>query len=88
MAKLKVYMTESWYTWRCTDSIEIDTNDYEELKGLSEEEVYEHLEENLWEFEVKKEEGDKYTMTLADHLQEQDWIREKIKNEEFNLHRE
>jgi hypothetical protein len=87
MSKLKLYMSESWYTWRCTESIEIDTDDYEELKGMTDEEAYEYLSENMWEFEMKKEEGDKYSMTLADELQE-DWVREKIKNEEFDLHRE
>ena len=87
MSKLKVYMTESWYTWRCTESIEIETEDYEELKGMTDEEAYEYLSENMWEFEMKKEEGDKYSMTLADELQE-DWVREKIKGEEFDLHRD
>jgi len=80
-------MSESWYTWRCTESIEIDTDDYEELKGMTDEEAYEYLSENMWEFEMKKEEGDKYSMTLADELQE-DWVREKIKGEEFDLHRD
>jgi len=87
MSKLKLYMSESWYTWRCTESIEIDTDDYEELKGMTDEEAYEYLSENMWEFEMKKEEGDKYSMTLADELQE-DWVREKIKGEEFDLHRD
>ena len=36
---------------------------------------------------MKKEKGDKYSMTLAEELQE-DWVREKIKNEEITLERE
>ena len=87
MSKLKLYMSESCYTWRCTESIEIDTDDYEELKGMTDEEAYEYLSENMWDFEMKKEEGEKYSMTLADELQE-DWVREKINNEEFDLHRD
>ena len=87
MSKLKVFMSESWYTYRRSHSIEIDTDDYEELKGLTDEEAYEYLSENIWDFEMKKEKGDKYSMTLSEELQE-DWVREKIKNEEITLERE
>ena len=87
MSKLKVFMSESWYTYRRSHSIEIDTDDYEELKGMTDEEAYEYLSENIWNFEMKKEKGDKYSMTLAEELQE-DWVREKIKNEEITLERE
>ena len=87
MSKLKVYMSESWYTYRNSHTIEIDTDDYEELKGMTDEEAFEYLEENFWEFEMKKEEGDTYSLTLSEELQE-DWVREKIKCEEFDLHRD
>ena len=87
MSKLIVYMAESWYTYRNSHTIEIDTDDYEELKGMSDEEAFEYLSENMWELEMKKEEGEKYSMTLADALQE-DWVREKVKCEEFDLLRD
>ena len=87
MSKVKVYMSESWYTYRRSHTIEIDTDDYKELKGMTDEEAYDYLSENMWEFEMKKEEGDKYSATLADALQE-DWVREKIKNEDIDLERE
>ena len=80
-------MAESWYTYRNSHTIEIDTDDYEELKGMTEEEAFEYLSENMWELEMKKEEGEKYSMTLADALQE-DWVREKVKCEEFDLLRD
>ena len=80
-------MSESWYTYRNSHTIEIDTDDYEELKGMSDEEAFEYLSENMWELEMKKEEGEKYSMTLADALQE-DWVREKVKCEEFDLLRD
>ena len=60
MSKLKVYMSEGWYTYRFSHTIEIDTDDYEELKGMSDEEAYEYLSENMWDFEMKKEKGEKY----------------------------
>jgi len=87
MSKLKVYMSESWYTYRHSHTIEIDTDDYEELKGMTDEEAFEYLEENFWDFEMKKEKGDTYSLTLSEELQE-DWVREKIKCEEFDLHRD
>mgnify|MGYP003136905428 FL=1 len=87
MSKLKVYMVESWYTFRNSHTIEIDTDDYEELKGMDEEEAFDYLSENMWEMDMKKEEGDTFALTLADTLQE-DWVREKIKCEEFDLIRE
>ena len=47
MSKLKVYMAESWYTYRNSHTIEIGTDDYEELKGMSDEEAFEYLSENM-----------------------------------------
>ena len=87
MSKVKVFMSESWHTYRRSHTIEIDTDDYKELKGMTDEEAYDYLSENMWDFEMKKEEGDKYSATLADALQE-DWVREKIKNEDIDLERE
>ena len=87
MSKLKVYMSEGWYTYRFSQTIEIETDDYEELKGMTDEEAYEYLSENMGDFEMKKEEGEKYSITLADALQE-DWVREKVKCEEFDLLRD
>ena len=80
-------MAESWYTYRNSHTIEIDTDDYDELKGMTAEDAFEYLSENMWELEMKKEEGEKYSMTLADALQE-DWVREKVKCEEFDLLRD
>ena len=80
-------MAESCYTYRNSHTIEIDTDDYEELKGMTDEEAFEYLSENMWELEMKKEKDEKYSMTLADALQE-DWVREKVKNEEFDLLRD
>lgn len=36
---------------------------------------------------MKKEDGAKYSSTLSEELQE-DWVREKIKNEDIDLERE
>ena len=87
MSKVKVYMTESWYTYRRSHTIEIDTDDYKELKGMTDEEAYDYLSENMWDFEMKKEDGAKYSSTLSEELQE-DWIREKTHSEETDLYKQ
>lgn len=86
MSKLKVYMTEGWWTHRWSHTIEIDTTQYPELEGMTEEEAYEYLSENMWDFEIKNENSE-YSLTLAESLQE-DWVGEKIKGEDFDLHME
>ncbi len=85
MSKIKVYMTEGWCTYRWSHTIEIDTEDYDQLKGMTDKEVYEYLNENMFELEMKKKEGEKYSMTLAETLQE-DWVRDKETCNEFDLH--
>jgi len=41
----------------------------------------------MWEFEMKKEDGNKYSATLAEELQE-DWVKEKTFSEETDLHKD
>lgn len=79
-------MTEGWWTHRWSHTIEIDTTQYPELEGMTEEEAYEYLSENMWDFEIKNENSE-YSLTLAESLQE-DWVGEKIKGEDFDLHME
>ena len=86
MSKIKVYMTEGWWTYRCSHTIEIDIDEYPELKGMNEEEAFEYLSENMWDFDITDKDS-KYSYTLVETLQEE-WVREKIKGEEVDLHME
>ena len=47
--KLKIYAVEDFRTIVFRDSIEIETDDYPELKGMSREEVEEYIRENATE---------------------------------------
>ena len=55
-------------------SIKIDVADYPELKNLSDDEVVKYLKENAWEMNST----DELYLSLAEELQDQDIIREKI----------
>ena len=45
--KIKVQLVEGFWTTNWREPIEIETDDYEELKGLSEDEAYKYVEENF-----------------------------------------
>lgn len=46
-------MTRSYSVWEAYESIEINPEDYPELEGMSEEEIVEYLNENIYDFELK-----------------------------------
>ena len=56
MAKIKVFYTEGFQTWIVKEPVEIDTNDYPELEGLSKEEVEKYLNDNA--SDMKSTDGD------------------------------
>ena len=39
MAKINVYGTESYCTWICREPVEVDTDNYPELEGMTDEEI-------------------------------------------------
>ena len=45
-------MTRSYSVWESYDSIDFNPEDYPELEGMSEEEIVEYLNENMYEFEL------------------------------------
>lgn len=46
-------MSKSYRVYELYDEIEINKEDYPELKGMSDQEALEYLNENLHEFEIK-----------------------------------
>lgn len=79
--KINVYGTESYVTWLVREPIEIDTDNYPELEGKTEEEVKEYIRENYWEM---KPTDDVYD-DLGEELQQMDLRRDKIYNEETGV---
>ena len=80
--KINVYATESYTTWMVREPIEIDTDNYPELEGKTEEEIKEYIRENAYEM---KPMDDTYYDNLEEELQAMDLRRDKIYNEEIGI---
>lgn len=82
MAKLNVYGTEGYSTWIVREPIEIDTDNYPELEGKSQEEIKEYIRENMWD--MKAVDTETYE-SLGEELMEMDIRRDKIYGEETGV---
>jgi hypothetical protein len=82
---MKIRMTRSYEMWESYDPIEINPEDYPELEGMSDEEILDYLNENMYEFELK----DGSEGNLADEIMfGQEIIKDKMSDETFTLHLE
>ena len=76
---MKIRMTNSYHITEVYDTIEIDPNDYDELKGLSDQEVIDYLNENGYDFCLKDSEQE----SIVDEFRfEKDIVKEKTNDEE------
>lgn len=80
--KINVYATESYTTWLVREPIEIDTDNYPELEGKTEEEVKEYIRDNYYEMKPTNEE---WFSDLGEELNQMDIRRDKIYNEEMSI---
>jgi hypothetical protein len=80
--KVKIYKTEAYSTWIIREPVEIDTENYPELNGLSEQEIEEYIFENL---EEMKPTDDTYYDSLDEEINGRDVRREKISGEESEI---
>jgi hypothetical protein len=80
--KVKIYKTEAYSTWIIREPVEIDTENYPELNGLSEQEIEEYIFENL---EEMKPTDDTYYDSLDEEINDKDIRREKISGEESEI---
>ena len=79
--KLQVYGTESYNTFICKEPVEVDTDNYPELAGMTEEEIKEYIEKNAYEMQAMNPEYE----NLEDELQDKDILRDRVKNETFSV---
>ena len=79
--KINVYATESYTTWLVREPVEIDTDNYPEMEGMSEDEAKDYIRENFWDMEPT---DDSYE-SLGEELNEMDVRRDKIYNEETDV---
>jgi hypothetical protein len=80
--KINVYATESYTTWLVREPIEIDTDNYPELEGKTEEEVKEYIRDNYYEMKPTNEE---WFADLGEELNQMDIRRDKIYGEESDV---
>ena len=76
--KLNLVLTE-WFTTTSWRKLEIDTDDYTELKGMSEEEVQTYILDKYDMGDLTEVEGKDWS--LEDNLRDADIVRDKITNE-------
>jgi hypothetical protein len=79
---MKIRMSKSYEVYEVYDTIEINKEDYPELESLTDQEVLDYLEENLFDFEVNgSDEG-----SLGNEFEfNKEIVKDKITNEEYTL---
>jgi hypothetical protein len=76
---MKIRMLNSYSITEVYDTIEIDPNEYDELRGLSEEEVLQYLDDNGYDFCLK----DGNEENIVDEFRfNREIVREKTTDEE------
>ena len=80
--KINVYGTESYTTWLVREPVEIDTDNYPEMDGMSEDEVKEYIRENLHDMRAT---NDEWYGSLGEEIDQMDIRRDKIYNEESDV---
>ena len=80
--KINVYATESFVTWLVREPVQIDTNDYPELDGLSDDDVKEYIRANAYDMRPTNED---WYDSLGDELDEMDVRRDKIHSQESDI---
>ena len=87
--KLKIRLTEEYTTYIVRDSIVIDTENFEQLKGLSQEQAIAYIQDNydeLYPDEGTEWEPDfSYKTSISEMAQEQDIVRDKIYGESTEI---
>ena len=53
--KIKIYAEESYTTTITREAMEIDTDNYPELEGMTEDEVSEYIDNNAWDMKATDE---------------------------------
>jgi hypothetical protein len=75
---IKIRLVEYSSVMNVYDEIELDIDNYPELKDMNEEEILEYINKNSSSMDPISD--DSYSDNLLDDLQEQDIIREKSYN--------
>lgn len=78
---MKIRLAKSYSVYEVYGTIELNPEDYTELQGLSEEEVIQYLNENMYDFTL----NDSQEVLVDQFRFETDIIKEKNYNEEEEI---
>lgn len=81
--EITLRMTESYSTFISRESVTINTDDYPELQGMTEEEAQDYIKSNASEMAAPS--SCDWADNLSDALEQQDTIKEKITNNDFEI---
>ncbi len=81
--KLKIYAEETFTTIATRERIEIDTDNYPELEGMTEDEISDYIDEHVWD--MKPTDEGIYS-SLGEELSDQSVYDEHIGGEETEFY--
>jgi alpha-D-ribose 1-methylphosphonate 5-triphosphate diphosphatase PhnM len=76
---ITVRMTESYSTWIVRESVELNVEDYPELKGMTQEEMEEYISEN---WDSMKSTNDSLYDSLVEECRDSDIESDRVVDEE------
>lgn len=74
--KLKLFVEETFTTTITRESFEIDTDDYPELQGMSEDEISDYIDNNVWDMKAL----DSEYSSLGERLSQASLVSDEISN--------
>lgn len=80
--KLKIYVEEVYTTTIIREAFEIDSENYPKLSGMSEEQLSNYIDDNIWEL---KPINGAYS-SLGEELSQATPVNDDISNHETNFH--
>ena len=81
--KIKIHAEETYTTTLYRESMEIDTDNYPELEGMTEDEISDYIDNNIWD--MKPVNSDLYE-TLGEELMDKDVDSDHIGGEETTFY--
>jgi len=77
--KIRINVEETFTTTITRESMEIDTNDYPELEGMTEDEVSDYIDNNVWDMKPVDNTG--LYSSLGEELNDKDIEYDNISGE-------
>ena len=81
--KIKIHAEETYTTTVYRESMEIDTDNYPELEGMTEDEISDYIDNNIWDMNPVN--SDLYE-TLGEELMDKDVENDHIGGEETTFY--